>query len=83
MATKAKAAPANSITGYCMKTKEKNVVLQDCTIDKNGNRYIAKGHDDDDNKITSIVSETKALAAIEAGTATKGAGWAAAKKAKA
>ncbi|MEY3153474.1 MAG: hypothetical protein RLZZ333_2071 [Bacteroidota bacterium] len=34
--------------------------------------YIAKGHDGKGNKLTSLLSEAKALAAIEAGTAKKG-----------
>jgi hypothetical protein len=79
MAKATKAVSADTITGYCMKTKEKNVVLQNCTINKNGNRFIALGDDGKGNKISSIVGEAKATAALAAGTAKKGTGWSAKK----
>jgi hypothetical protein len=80
---KAKAAASQEvITGYVMKTKQKGVPLQDCKIDKVGNKLIAKGHDGNGNKITTIVSAAKAELALEAGAASKGEGWAEAKKKK-
>ena len=59
-----------TLTAYNVKTKEKNVPIQDAVIsrtDKGG--YIAKGHDGKGNKLTSLLGEEKALAAIKAGVA--------------
>ena len=70
---------ANTITGYCMKTKEKGVVIKNCVVDcsTKGARtsYIAKGDDGKGNKMSAIVSEATATSAIAAGTAAKGTGW--------
>ena len=82
-ASKTAAVDPNAITGYCIKTKTKNVPIQECVVNKNGGRYMAKGHDDDGNVISSIVNGEKAEAAIAAGTATKGTGWEAEKPKKA
>ncbi|MEY3687405.1 MAG: hypothetical protein RLZ76_1909 [Bacteroidota bacterium] len=63
----------HAITAYNVKTKEKNVPMQDAVVSKTEKGgYIAKGHDGKGNKLTSLLSEAKALAAIEAGTAKKG-----------
>ncbi|GDX43844.1 MAG: hypothetical protein ACK5F9_00620 [Bacteroidota bacterium] len=63
----------NAITAYNVKTKEKNVPMHDAVVSKTEKGgYIAKGHDGKGNKLTSLLSEAKALAAIEAGTAKKG-----------
>ena len=63
----------NAITAYNVKTKEKNVPMQDAVISKTERGgYIAKGHDGKGNKLTSLLSEAKALAAIKAGTAEQG-----------
>ncbi len=63
----------NAITAYNVKTKEKNVPMQDAVVSKTERGgYIAKGHDGEGNKLTSLLSEAKALAAIKAGTAKQG-----------
>lgn len=61
------------LTAYNVKTKEKNVPMMDAVITKTAKGgYMAQGHDGKGNKLTSLLSEAKALAAIEAGTAKKG-----------
>jgi len=63
----------NAITAYNVKTKEKNVPMHDAVVSKTEKGgYIAKGHDGKGNKLTSLLSEAKALAAIKAGTAKQG-----------
>lgn len=63
----------NAITAYNVKTKEKNVPMQDAVISKTERGgYIAKGHDGKGNKLTSLLSEAKALAAIKSGAAKQG-----------
>ncbi len=60
----------NMLTAYNVKTKEKNVPMQDAVISKTAKGgYIAKGHDGKGNKLTALLGEAKALAAIKAGTA--------------
>lgn len=60
------------IKAYCLKTKEKNVPMQDAAISKTSRGgYIAKGHDGKGNKMSAILSETNALAAIANGVAKK------------
>ena len=61
---------SNAITAYNVKTKEKNVPMQDAVISKTAKGgYIAKEHDGKGNKLTSLLSEAKALAAIKDGLA--------------
>ena len=61
------------ITAYCLKTKEKNVPMQDAVVTKTARGgYMAQGHDGKGNKMTAILAEAKALKAIEDGVATKG-----------
>lgn len=61
------------LTAYNVKTKEKNVPIHDAVITKTAKGgYMAQGHDGKGNKLTSLLSEAKALAAIQAGTAKKG-----------
>ncbi|WP_407523383.1 hypothetical protein PDL71_17035 [Lacibacter sp. MH-610] len=61
------------ITAYNVKTKEKNVPMLDAVITKTARGgYMAQGNDGKGNKLTSLLSEAKALAAIAAGTAKKG-----------
>ena len=61
------------IKAYCLKTKEKNVPLQDAVVSKTAKGgYMASGHDGNGNKMAAILSEAKALQAIEDGVATKG-----------
>lgn len=59
-----------TLTAYNVKTKEKNVPIQDAVISKTAKGgYIAKGHDGKGNKLTALLGESKALAAIQAGVA--------------
>ena len=61
------------IKAYCLKTKEKNVPMQDAVITKTARGgYIANGNDGKGNKMAAIMSETKAMQAIQDGGATKG-----------
>lgn len=63
---------AKMIKAYCLKTKEKNVPMQDAAISKTGKGgYIAKGHDGKGNKMSAILSEANALQAIKDGVAKK------------
>ncbi len=58
------------IKAYCLKTKEKNVPMQDAVISKTSRGgYIAKGNDGKGNKMSAILSETNALQAIKDGVA--------------
>ncbi len=64
---------AEKITAYCMKTKEKNVPMQDAVITKTARGgYMAQGHDGKGNKMTTMLGEEKALQAIKDGVAKKG-----------
>ena len=59
-----------TLTAYNVKTKEKNVPIQDAVISRTAKGgYIAKGHDGKGNKLTALLGEQKALEAIKAGTA--------------
>ncbi|MBC7867581.1 MAG: hypothetical protein H7X88_08600 [Gloeobacteraceae cyanobacterium ES-bin-316] len=61
------------LTAYCMKTKEKNVPMQDAVVTKTSRGgYMAQGHDGKGNKMTTMLAEAKALQAIKDGVATKG-----------
>lgn len=61
------------IKAYCLKTKEKNVPMQDAVVSKTAKGgYIANGHDGKGNKMAAILSEAKALQAIQDGVASKG-----------
>ena len=61
-----------TLTAYNVKTKEKNVPIQDAVISKTAKgAYMAQGHDGKGNKLTTLLNEQKALAAIEAGVAKK------------
>ena len=65
--------PEVTLTAYNVKTKEKNVPIQDAVITKTAKgAYMAQGTDGKGNKLTTLVNEAKALAAIEAGIAKKG-----------
>jgi hypothetical protein len=60
------------IKAYCLKTKEKNVPMQDAVVSKTAKGgYIANGNDGKGNKMAAILSEAKALQAIEDGVAKK------------
>jgi molybdopterin biosynthesis enzyme len=61
------------ITAYNVKTKEKNVPMLDAVITKTARGgYMAQGHDGKGSKLTALMSEAKALAAIKAGVAKQG-----------
>lgn len=61
------------ITAYNVKTKEKNVPIQDAVITKTAKGgYMAQGTDGKGNKLTTLLGEAKALEAIKAGVAKQG-----------
>jgi hypothetical protein len=61
------------ITAYNVKTKEKGCVMQDAVITKTAKgAYMAQGNDCKGNKLTTLMNEEKALAAIKAGVAKQG-----------
>jgi hypothetical protein len=61
------------LCAYNVKTKEKNVPIQDAVIKKTARgAAMAQGHDGNGNKLTCLLSMAKALACIEAGLATNG-----------
>jgi len=56
-----------------VKTKEKGVKMLDAVITKTSRGgYMAQGNDGKGNKLTTMLSEEKALAAIAAGNAKQG-----------
>ena len=62
-----------TLTAYNVKTKEKGVPIQDAVITKTAKgAYMAQGHDGQGNKLTTLLGEEKALAAIKAGIAKQG-----------
>jgi hypothetical protein len=62
-----------TITAYNVKTKEKNVEMKDAVITKTSRGgYMAQGTDGKGNKLTTMLSETKAMEAIKAGHAKQG-----------
>ena len=64
---------SNMLTAYCMKTKEKNVPMQDAVITKTARGgYMAQGHDGKGNKMTTMLGEARALEAVKDGVAKKG-----------
>jgi hypothetical protein len=64
---------SNMITAYCMKTKEKNVPMQDAVITKTARGgYMAQGNDGKGNKMTTMLGEAAALKAVADGVAKKG-----------
>ncbi|MBX7175708.1 MAG: hypothetical protein K1X68_02960 [Saprospiraceae bacterium] len=61
------------LTAYNVKTKEKNVPIKDAVITRTAKGgYMVQGNDGKGNKLTALVGEEKALAAIKAGTAKQG-----------
>ena len=66
-------ANEGTITAYNVKTKEKNVEMKDAVITKTARGgYMAQGNDGKGNKLTTMLSEAKALEAIKAGNAKQG-----------
>jgi hypothetical protein len=62
------------VEGYNVKLKKKEV-MKNPVIDKKGNRYFAKGTGSDGTKMSAVMGEEKAKAAIKAKEAKKGEGW--------
>jgi len=61
------------LTAYNVKTKEKGVPILDAVITKTAKgAYMVQGHDGKGNKLTTLVNEEKAMAAIKAGIAKQG-----------
>ena len=64
---------ANEIHAYCMKTKEKNVLMKDAVITQTSRGgYMAQGNDGKGNKMTTMLSKANAEAAVKAGHAKIG-----------
>ena len=60
------------LKAYCMKTKEKNVPMQDAVISKTARGgYMAQGDDGKGNKMTTMLNEANALQAVKDGVAKK------------
>lgn len=64
----------SGIQAYNVKTKEKEEMLN-AVIDKNGNRFMAKGEAAAGNKMCVAMGKDAAELAIKEGRATKGEGW--------
>jgi hypothetical protein len=65
--------PDIKLTAYNVKTKEKNVPIQDAVITKTAKgAYMVQGHDGKGNKLTTLVNAEKALGAIKEGIAKQG-----------
>lgn len=64
------------IEGYNVKSKQKEE-MKDVVINKNGNRYFAKGVSavDGVQAMSAIMGKDNAEKAIETKSATKGEGW--------
>lgn len=63
----------NMLTAYNVKTKEKNVPMLDAVITRTAKGgYMAQGNDGKGNKLTALLGEAKALAAIKDGVAKQG-----------
>ncbi len=63
---------AGKLTAYCMKTKEKNVPMEDAVITKTARGgYMAQGNDGKGNKMTTMLGEARALEAVKDGVAKK------------
>jgi hypothetical protein len=61
------------LTAYNVKTKEKNVPIQNAVVTKTAKgAYMVQGDDGKGNKLTTLCNEAKALAAIKAGVAKQG-----------
>lgn len=61
------------LTAYNVKTKEKGVPVLNAVIKKTAKgAYMVQGDDGKGNKLTTLVNEQKALAAIAAGIAKQG-----------
>lgn len=58
------------LTAYCMKTKEKNVPMHNAVISKTARgTFMAKGEDENGNRMSAIVGRDRAMQAIKDGVA--------------
>ena len=63
----------NQLTAYNVKTKEKNVPIQNAVVTKTAKgAYMVQGDDGKGNKLTTLCNAEKALGAIKAGVAKQG-----------
>jgi len=71
-----KASPKKKqgLSGYDIKSK-KNVPMQNASIQKKGNRYVAKGETKDGRTLTSFVGADAAKAFTSSGAAKKIGRW--------
>lgn len=61
------------LTAYNVKTKAKGCPIKEAVIKKTTRgTYMACGHDGEGNKLTALLTEAKAMQAIENGHATRG-----------
>jgi hypothetical protein len=61
------------LTAYNVKTKEKNVPIENAVITKTAKgAYMVQGFSKEGHKLTTLCNEEKALAAIKAGIAKQG-----------
>lgn len=65
----------SKILGYNVKLKKKEAI-KNPVINKSGGRYFALGTGSDGTKISVVMSEANAKAAIKDKLAKKGEGWA-------
>jgi hypothetical protein len=66
-------ADDNVLTAYNVKTKEKNVPIQDAVVTKTAKgAYMVQGNDGKGNKLTTLCNAEKALKAIKEGRAKQG-----------
>ena len=59
------------LIGYCMKTKQKEEILNAEIVKNAKGGFMAKGQTKDGNKLCAMLSEAKALQAIKDGVAKK------------
>jgi len=62
---------SEKLTGYCMKTKKTEEFATAEIVKTKRGGYMAKGKTAEGNSMCAMLSETKALGAIESGVATK------------
>ena len=63
---------ANELIGFCMKTKKKEPMVKGVVTKTSRGGYIAKGETKEGNKMSILMSEATALAAVKNGHVTKG-----------
>ena len=63
---------ATELIAYCMKTKKKEPMLKANITKTSRGGYLAQGVTKDGNKMSLMMSEATALAAVKAGTAKQG-----------